>query len=153
MLKRWMFAALAAVLALGVVIAAEPIKLDLKTFKGKAASDDHAGYDENDNRLYLWSNGTLTGDVKVPEDGEYKLTLECSCTEADKELAKIKIKVGDTIVKEDFKLTTTDAKEYSFEVKLKKGDTKLVVEFTNDKYKENEYDLNFFLHAAKLEKK
>jgi Ca-dependent carbohydrate-binding module xylan-binding len=153
MVKRMMLAVVLGLFGLSLAIAAEAIKIDLKAAKLKSANDDVAGYDEGENRVFLYTNGTITADVKVPEDGEYTLKLEAGCTEADKEKAKIKITIGGEVVKEKFDLTAEEAKEYPFTVKLKKGDTKLVVEFLNDKYKENEYDLNFFLYKASIEKK
>jgi hypothetical protein len=38
-------------------------------------------------------------------------------------------------------------------VKLKKGESNLSIKFTNDVYKENEYDRNLFVHGVKIEKK
>jgi hypothetical protein len=79
--------------------------------------------------------------------------IEMSCDEALGEKAKVKITAGDEVIKDKFDLTQTDAKEYSFTAKLKKGDAKMVVELLNDKYKENEYDLNLYVHAIKIKEK
>lgn len=156
MLKRSLFAAIAVVLAVAVGGAADPIKLELKNFKMKAAFDGGealVGHDENDGRIFLYTNGSATAEIKVPEDGEYTIKIEAGCNKAEKEFAKIKVSVGDVVVKDKFDLTEEDKKEYTFTAKLKKGDAKFVVEFLNDKYKENEYDLNFFLYSAAVEKK
>lgn len=48
-------------------------------------------------------------------------------------------------------LTDTAEKEYTLTVKLKAGEQKIVLEFTNDAYKENEFDRNLYVHAVKLE--
>lgn len=156
MVTRLLFAGVAVLFAVAAVAAADPIKLDLKEFKTKAAFDggeNLVGYDENDSRVFLYTNGSATAAVKVPEDGEYTIKIEAGCTKADKEFAQIKVSVGDVVVKDKFDLTAEEQKEYTFTAKLKKGDTKLTIEFLNDKYKENEYDLNFFLYKASLEKK
>jgi hypothetical protein len=153
MVKRFLAAAVAVAVGFGVAVAAETIKLELKDFKVKAVSEELGGHDEGESRIFLYTNGTATADVKVPADGEYTLKLDMGCTEADKTKAQVKVKVGDEVVKEKFDLTAEESKEYTFTVKLKKGDTKLVVEFLNDKYKENEYDLNLFIYKAALEKK
>ena len=59
----------------------------------------------------------------------------------------------DKAVKENFELTTEDKKEYKFDAKLTKGETTLTIVYTNDAYKENEYDRNLFLHGVRVEKK
>ena len=159
MRKSLLIAALALVpaFAFAAALLAEPIKVELKDFKvltvdGKEAPDA-LGYSMDDNKLFYYTRGIGTATVKFPDDGDYTLVLEASCDKAKDELAKIKIKLGDKVVKEDFALTTDGAKEYKFEVTVKKGELKLSVEFLNDTYKEGEYDLNFYLHGAKFEKK
>ncbi|MBX3401069.1 MAG: hypothetical protein KF873_20230 [Gemmataceae bacterium] len=156
MLKRSLLAAVAFTFTLGVAVAADAIKLELKDFKMKCAFDggaDLVGHDEGENRLFFYANGSGTCEVKIPADGEYTIKLDMGCTKAEKDFAQIKLAVGDTVVKEKFDLTTEDQKEYTFTAKLKKGDSKLVVSFLNDKFKEGEYDLNFYLYKASIEKK
>ena len=48
-------------------------------------------------------------------------------------------------------LTDTAEKEYTVTVKLEKGENKIVLTFTNDAYKENEYDRNLYVHGVKFE--
>lgn len=136
--------------------AAEPVKADLKAFKWKAAFDggaDLGGYDEGENRFFLYTNGTATGEVTTPEDGEYTITVEASCSEAQKEFAKFKLTVGEVVVAKEHALTAEEAKKYTFTAKLKKGKHPVVIEFLNDVFKEGEYDRNLFLHAVTLEPK
>src|SRR5262249_41954743 len=136
--------------------AADPIKPDLKEFKWKCKFDGGetlGGYNENDGKFDLYTNGTATGEVDVPDDGEYKVTIEASCTEALEEFAKVKLTVGDVVVAKDHALTAEDVKPYAFTATLKKGKQKLVIEFLNDAFKEGEYDRNLFIHSVKLEKK
>lgn len=142
-----------ALLVLLAAAAAEPITLDLKSFKWKAAFDggaDLGGYDETERRFFFYTNGTATGSVEVPADGEYAVTVEASCTEAQKEFAKFKLTVGDEVVAKEHALTAEDAKKYTFTAKLKKGKHPVVVQFLNDAYKENEYDRNLYLHAVSV---
>ena len=152
MIRTW---ACAAVLCLAVVtVAAEPIRLDLGDFKLVSAvkgGDDLVKYE--DNALQFYTNGTATAKLTVPADGDYAIVLDAGCTEALKEYAKVTLKVGDKAVKENFQLTTMDQKVYTFDVKLTKGETTLSIAFTNDAYKENEYDRNLTVYGVRLEKK
>lgn len=146
---------LTLVLTLGAAAgAAEPIKIDLGDFKLTSAvkgRDDLVKY-ENDT-ISFYVNGAAAATLKVPADGDYTVVLDLSCVAALKEHAKVTLKIGDTVVKDKFELTTEDQKEYKFEAKLKKGETTLTITYVNDTYKENEYDRNLFVHGVKLEKK
>jgi hypothetical protein len=137
-----------------VDVNAEPIKVEPVDFK---LTGDFKGAEDllknDDGKLSFYALGTATAKVKVPDDGEYRIVIDASCTEALKEKAKFTLKVGETVVKENFALTTEDQKEYKFEVTLKKGETSLSIKFTNDVYKESEYDRNLFIHGVRLEKK
>jgi hypothetical protein len=133
---------------------ADPIKIDLADFKLTTpikGADDLVKYDNDTISFYV--NGAATAKLKVPADGDYVIVIEASCTAALKENAKLTLKVGDTAIKEKFELTTEDKKEYKFDAKLTKGETTLSIAFTNDVYKENEYDRNLFVHAVRVEKK
>src|SRR5262245_34837727 len=144
-------AAAFAALCVGVAVAADPIKLDLKDFKWKCKFDtgaDLGGYDEGESKLFFYTFGTQTATVKIPDDGEYTITVEASCTAAEKEMAKFKLTVGDVEVAKEHTLKEEAAKPYELTAKLKKGEQKLVIEFLNDKYKDGEYDLNLFVHGV-----
>ncbi len=82
-MSRLVFTALLG-LAFGVpALAADAVKVSLKDFKWKCAFEGGAelgGYDSNDERFFFYTNGTATGDVTIPEDGEYTITVEASCT-------------------------------------------------------------------------
>jgi hypothetical protein len=137
-------------------VAAEDLKVDLKSFKWKAAFEggaDLGGYDEGDGRFFFYCNGTATGEVTIPDDGEYSITVEASCTEAQKEFAKFKVTIGETVVAKEHACTAEDAKKYAFTAKLKKGKQALVVQYLNDVYKDGEYDRNLFVYSVKIEKK
>lgn len=157
MIRRTLYTFAALVVAVGLVAAAEPIKIALKDFKLKpkneGTSPELMGYNEGEEKLFYYVAGTATAEVKVPEDGEYTLTIEASCDEANKEKAKIKVMIGDDVVAKEFELKQVEAKTYEFTAKLKKGTPKLSIEFLNDLYKDGEYDMNFYLHSVKLEEK
>jgi hypothetical protein len=146
---------LASVFALvATAAAAEPIKLDLADFKLTPApkvSDDLLKY-END-KISFYANGTATAKLTVPADGDYVIVIDASCDPALKENAKLTLKIGDKAVKENFELTAEGQKEYKFDAKLTKGETTLSVLFTNDVYKEGEYDRNLHVHGVRVEKK
>ena len=157
MLCRTLCAAAVLAAAVGLAAAAEPIKIDLKDFKMKpkfeGTPEELMGYNEAEGKLFFYVHGTGTAEVKIPEDGEYTITIEASCDEAKNEKAKMAVKVGDVEVAKEFELKAVEAKEYPFTAKLKKGAQKLVIEFLNDEFKEGEYDRNLYVHAVKLEKK
>jgi hypothetical protein len=138
------------------VAAADAITADLKSFKWKAAfegGEQLGGYDEGQDRFAFYTNGAATGEVAIPDDGEYTITVEASCDEAKKVFAAFKLSVGDVVVAKEHFLKDTEKKSYTLTAKLKKGKQNLVVEFVNDEYKENEYDRNLFVYSVKLEKK
>jgi len=49
-------------------------------------------------------------------------------------------------------LTADDEKEYKLTATAKAGARKLAIEYTNDAYKENEYDRNFYVHGVTLKR-
>jgi len=156
-LVKWSAVALLVVASgAGVAVAADEVKVDLAKFKWKCAFDggtDLGGYDDGEGRFFFYTNGSATGEVAIPEDGEYTITVEASCNEALKEFAKFKLSVGDVVVAKEHACTTEDKKKYTFTAKLKKGKQPLVIEYLNDVFKEGEYDRNLFVHAVKIEKK
>ena len=154
-MPRRLLCAAALFAAVSVAVAADPIKLELKDFKLKCKSDNAelVGYNDAESKIFFYTFGTATAAVKIPADGEYTITVEASCDEALNEKAKFKLTVGDEVVAKEHALTETGAKKYALPAKLKKGDAKLVIEFLNDKYKENEHDLNLYVHAVTIEPK
>ena len=157
MIRRTLYAVAVLALMVGLVAAAEPIKVALKDFKMKpkneGSPEELLGYNEGEAKLYFYIHGTGSADIKVPEDGEYTLTIEASCDEANKEKAKIKVMIGEEVITKEFELKQVEAKAYEFTAKLKKGSPKLSIEFLNDLFKEGEYDMNLYIHSVKLEKK
>jgi hypothetical protein len=156
-MTRSLFALAAFACGAGVLAAADGEKLDLKSFKWKADAGpdrtDLGGYDEGEGRFNFYGKGTATGEVAVPNDGEYTISVEASCTEALKEFAKFKLTVGDVVAAKEHALTAEGPKTYTLTAKLKKGKQPVVIEFLNDAYKDGEYDRNLFVHGVKVEKK
>ncbi|MFT3883061.1 MAG: carbohydrate-binding domain-containing protein [Gemmatales bacterium] len=134
----------------------DAIKLDIKAGKFKAefeGTKDLIGYNDNDEKAFFYVNGSVELAAKVPSAGEYTITINASCQAALKENAKINISVDGKEIAKDFTLTTEDPKDYTFTAKFKEGEGKVTITYTNDVYKENEYDRNFYLHAVTLKKK
>ena len=142
-------------LALGSARAADAVTVELKEFKftdgeNKPSDPGVAGYGEDDQKLFFYAPATATATVKVADAGDYKLVVEASCDEAMDVKAEMSVKVGDKVIDKAFKLKEADKKGYEFKVTLKKGETKIALAFTNDVYKENEYDRNLYVYSVKL---
>ncbi len=133
---------------------AEALRLKLSDVKLKAGSPPtaHLGVNE-DGRLHFYSGLTGEWKVKVPADGEYTLHVSASCQAALGVNANFKVTVDDKPAGDEVKLTTEEKKEYTLKLTLKSGETRLGITFTNDAYKEGEYDRNLFIHALSLEAK
>lgn len=125
------------------------IKADVSKVKFLAESELF-GYDDGESRAFFYTNGTAELTLKVPADGEYDVIVTASCTAANGQNAKFKLKVDGVQVGPETQLKSEDAKDYTFATALKAGERKIATEFTNDLYKEGEYDLNFFLNGVKL---
>jgi hypothetical protein len=130
-----------------------PIKADLSKIKFTAEPAELFGWDDGESRAFFLTNGLGEVVVKVPDDGEYEIVVSASCQAAKGENAKFKLKVDGVQVGAETQLKSEDAKDYSFATTLKAGERKIGTEFTNDLYKEGEYDLNFFLNGLKVVRK
>lgn len=154
-----MFAAFAIALLVvpaPVISDGDELKADLKKAKYECAAEggkDLVGYNENEGKAFFYTNGTMEMKFKVPAAGEYTLTVRASCQAALKENAKMTITAGGKAVADDFTLTQEDEKDYTFTAKLAAGDQKVSIAYTNDEYKEGEYDRNLYVHAVSLKKK
>jgi hypothetical protein len=127
-----------------------PIKADLSKVKFSGEPEGNFGWDDGESRAFYYSNGSGEVVLKVPADGDYEVTVSASCQKGNNAFAKFDLEVDGQKKAGDVTLTSEDCKEYSCTVSLKAGERKLGVRFTNDMYKENEYDLNFYLHGVKL---
>jgi hypothetical protein len=146
----------ALLLASGVQLTAgsktDPITVDLKTFKFKVDDKiaDLFGYNEGDAKLFFYTDGAAEATVKVPTDGTYVIVVRASCDSALNERAKFKLSLDGKLVGKETLLTADEAKDYELTATLKAGEHKLAIEFTNDAYKENEYDRNLYVHGVTL---
>ena len=127
-----------------------PIKVDLSKVKWGEGPAELFGFDDGESRLFYYANGVAEFTVKVPADGEYQIVVTASSQPAQKEHAKFKLAVDGQPAGTETTCTAEDAKEYAFTAKLAAGDRKVSVTFTNDVYKQDEYDRNFFLNGLRL---
>jgi len=134
--------------------AADSITIDLKLFKFKVPPEraDLFGYDDGERKLFYYTSGAGEVTVKLPADGEYEIVIRASDDPALGERAKFKVKLDDEPVGMETLLTADDEKDYKFTTPAKMGERKLSIEFTNDVYKEGEYDRNFFVHEVTLKR-
>ncbi len=131
-----------------------PIKADVSKIKFKTeAGAELFGWDDGESKAFFYANGLGQVDVKIPADGDYEIVITASCNAAKGENAKFKLSVDGAQVGAETQLKSEDAKDYSFTTALKAGDRKIGTEFTNDIYKEGEYDMNFYLHGVKVVRK
>jgi hypothetical protein len=134
---------------------ADAITVDLKASKFKTAANvpaDLLGYSEGESRVFFYVNGTAEAAVKVPADGDYEIVVEAAGDAAQNERAKFKLAVDGQAVGKETLLTADEPKEYKFTAKLKAGERKVAIEFTNDVYKEGEFDRNLYVYAVKLKR-
>lgn len=145
---------LVAVPQQAVAAEGEAIKVDLKTFKFKVPKEQEElfGYDEGESKLFFYASGPGEVTVKLPADGDYEIAIKASCQSALNERAKFKVTLDGQPVGKETLLTDDDEKEYKLTAAGKAGERKLVIEFTNDAYKEGEYDRNFFVHGVTVKK-
>jgi len=129
-------------------IKAQPIKIDLHAFE--FIQTTYNGYDEGSDKLNFFENGKAEAKIKVGEEGGYELLVKASCDPAVDEMAKFKIYLDNQPVYKEMLLTATEEKQYKLPINIKAGEHKLTVEFTNDAFKEGEYDRNLFIHGLAL---
>ena len=127
-----------------------PIKVDLSKVKWGEGPAELFGHDDGESRLFYYANGTAEFTVKVPADGEYAIAVTASSQPAQNVHAKFKVTVDGQAVGAETSCTAEEAKEYPFTAKLGSGERKVSVLFTNDVYKQDEYDRNFYLNGLKL---
>jgi len=133
----------------------DAIKVDLRTFKFKVRDEiaNLFGYDDGEGRLFYYASGPGEATVKLPADGEYEIVIRASCDPALNERAKFKVTLDEQPAGMETLLTDDDQKDYALKASAKAGERKLVIEFTNDAYKENEYDRNLFVYGVTVRKK
>jgi len=130
---------------------AASITVELKKFSFEVPKEkaDLFGHNADDEKLYFYTNGKAEAKVKVPKAGDYEVVVKASGDVALKVGAKFKVAVAGKQVGKETE-TTDEQKEYRFPATLKAGEHKLSIEFTNDAFKEGEYDRNLYVHSVAL---
>jgi hypothetical protein len=150
---RSLVAALAALLlALPVAAAEGDISVDLSKFTFKVDENLASlfGYSADEGKLFYYAGGAGETTIKLPADGDYEVIVTASCDPALNERAKFKVSVNGEAVGKETLLTDDGQKEYKLALKGKAGEHKLAIEYTNDVYKEGEYDRNFYVHGVTI---
>jgi hypothetical protein len=132
----------------------DAIAVDLKSFKFKVKEEyvNYFGIHPEEEKLFFYTNGNGEAAVKVPADGAYHIVIKASCVPALNERAKFKVSLDGQPVGKETLLSADDPKEYTLPATIKAGDRKLGIAFTNDAFKEGEYDRNLFIHAVNIKK-
>jgi hypothetical protein len=130
---------------------AKPLTIELKSFQFKEDKADLFGFNEGENKLFLYTNGKARAKIKVPADGDYTIVVKASGDEALNEGAKFKLAVDGKMVGKET-TTSSEPKDYAFDTTLKAGELELTIEFTNDVFKEGEYDRNLYVQAVTVKK-
>jgi len=128
----------------------KPIAVDLATFEFKVPKEKEALFSHNvgEDKLAFYANGSAEAKVKIPKDGAYEIVVKASEDKALNEGAKFKVSLDGKQVGKETEISGGEPKEYKFATPLKAGERKLAIEFTNDVFKEGEYDRNFYVHAV-----
>ena len=131
--------------------APKPVTVELAKFTGPAENTANFGYDEGGGRLFLYSNGAIELPMKVAADGDYEFAISAACDEAMGIKAKFSLTLDGQVINPEVTLTAVEAKEYVVKAPgIKAGEHKVAIAFLNDMYKENEYDLNLYVHGVTL---
>jgi hypothetical protein len=131
------------------------IKIKLKDFKfkppkGVSDPDSVFIYNEDEEKLSYYTNGPAEAKFKLPADGEWDLIISASGDSAKDEHPKFLLTIDEKGFSKETTLKSDDVKDYKFTIPLKAGEHVLSIAFTNDTYKEGEYDSNLYVHGAKL---
>jgi hypothetical protein len=130
----------------------KPVVVELKSFKFPEGKSDLFGFDEGEGKLFLYTNGKAMTKFKLSAEGDYQIVVKASGDKALNEGAKFKVAIDDKAVGKETETTDGEAKDYEFPATLKAGEHELTIEFTNDVYKEGEYDRNLYVFAVELKK-
>ncbi len=102
--------------------------------------------------MFYHANGCAEAKVRIPADGEYEISVKAACDEALNEFARFRVRLDGQAASGEVVLNAADPKEYKIAAKIAAGDRKLGIEFTNDLWKEGEYDRNLFIHGVALKR-
>jgi hypothetical protein len=126
---------------------AESINVDLSGWSIK--DSPYNKYDRSANRLVFYTVGTAEGIIGVPADGNYEIVVSASGTAALGEYPQFVVLLDGTPVGQT-SLTTEASNSYQLRTPIKAGEHKLAIQFTNDAYKENEYDRNLYIETISI---
>jgi hypothetical protein len=130
----------------------KPASVELKSFKFPEGMGDLFGFNENEEKLFLYTFGKVSAKFKVAADGDYEIVVKTSGDAAMDEGAKFKVAVDGKEVGKETETAKDGPKEFKFPASLKSGERELTIEFTNDVYKAGEYDRNLYVHAVGVKK-
>jgi hypothetical protein len=133
----------------------EVVVLKLTDFKAKPSKSlTNPGavfvYDDNEERLCFYANLAAEATFMLKADAEYDVIVTAAGDSAMDTKPKFKLMIDDKDVGKETSLKTDAVKMYRTPVTLKAGEHKLSIVFTNDIYKEGEYDSNLYVHGVKL---
>jgi hypothetical protein len=158
MRKCWLASLVGLVLALLPVLVSaaddKSLQVELKSFSFNApkGKEDLLTHNDGEEKLCFYINGKGEAKVKVSGDGNYQIVVKASGDKALDVGAKFKVAVDGKQCGKETETAEGDPKEYTFSTSLKAGTRKLSIEFTNDVYKEGEYDRNLYVHSVALKK-
>jgi hypothetical protein len=138
--------AAAAPVVTAPVVAPAPVAAPPAT---RPVTADLSGHDGG--RIAFFSGGAVEVTLTGVAAGDYDLAINAGCDEADGQKAIFTVSVDGQQVGGEVTCTTTEAREYVVKAPgLKAGDHQVAITFLNDLYKENEYDLNLYVHGVAL---
>jgi hypothetical protein len=146
----------------------DEIKIALKDFKFKppeSVSDPDSVFvfDEDGDRLCFYTDGPTEAKFKVPSEGDWDFVIAAAGDTATG--VHLPAAGGEKIqdvhpnfqfgidgknVGKEITLKSDDKMDYKVTVPLKAGEHKVSIAFTNDTYKDGEYDSNLYLYGVKL---
>jgi hypothetical protein len=130
----------------------KPVPVELKSFKFPEGMSDLFGFNESEEKLFLYTNGKVTAKFKVTADGDYEIVVKASGDAAMDEGAKFKVAVDGKEAGKETETAKDGPKEFKFPASIKSGEHELTIEFTNDVYKAGEYDRNLYVHAVEVKR-
>jgi hypothetical protein len=105
-------------LAVAAADDAKPVAVELKSFKFQEAKADLFGYNEGEERLFFYTNGTAEAKIKVPAEGNYEIVVKAASDKAMNEGARFKVAVDGKQVGKETEAASDEPKEYKFATAL-----------------------------------
>jgi hypothetical protein len=134
----------------GEVLVIKLTDFKMKPSKSISNPEDVFMFDEGAERLCFYTGLAAEAKFKMKGDGEFVVVIAAAGDSAMDVKPKFKLEIDDKEIGKETSLKSDAVKSYRIHVKLKAGEHKLSVAFTNDIYKEGEYDSNLYLHGVKI---